>query len=93
MMTGGHAPEQGEQDRRGLWQTSVGILVGVAGLGAVLAPSAKAGLFAQGFALASLAASAMAGIAGALTFRYVGSSDTSAPTAHPCQAIDCRHPI
>ncbi len=71
----------------------VGILVGVAGLGAVLAPSAKAGLFAQGFALASLAASAMAGVAGALTFRYVGSTDTTAPAAYPCQAIDCRHPI
>jgi hypothetical protein len=84
-----------------------GMLIGVAGLGAVIAahqPHSSSGggkaidahSFVTGFSAASLAAAVVSALAAFLAWRYVAGAtpeNEKNPETKTCLPIDCRHPL
>ena len=81
-----------------------GMLIGVAGLGAVIAahqPHSSAGggktidaqSFVAGFSAASLVAALIAALAAFLAWQYVSDAAPETDERKACLPIDCRHPL
>lgn len=109
VLTAAVPPERGGM-ASGIASTTrlAGMLVGVAGLGAVIAvyqPHTKPGKsvdaqsFVNGFSIASLVAAAVAALAAYLAWRYVagtGQKHEKSPATlerKACLLVDCRHPL